>query len=88
MKTHEQVAAHHINDVLERGARTVLVRQPDGSLHTVPDSFLTLDDYVLVWSGDLSDLGDGWEMDEDEQGNKILCEGEEELAARILNEMP
>ncbi|MEV6680655.1 hypothetical protein AB0N09_27895 [Streptomyces erythrochromogenes] len=45
-------------------------------------------EYLLVWGGELSDLGDGWEMYEDAQGNKFLREGEAELATRILNGMP
>ncbi|WP_327309769.1 hypothetical protein OG730_41240 (plasmid) [Streptomyces sp. NBC_01298] len=88
MTTHETVTTAHVSAVLEQGGRFVLAREPDGSLAIVHDVFLQEGEYELVWSGDLSDLGDGWEWTEDEDGSLVLAEGEAELAARVLNEIP
>ncbi|MFE6274094.1 hypothetical protein ACFVQ9_35495 [Streptomyces goshikiensis] len=86
MPSQERVTITHINTVLEQGGRFVLAREADGALAVVHDVFLQEDGYELVWSGDLSDLGDGWEWAEDEDGKPVLAEGEAEMAAQVLNE--
>ncbi|MFD6464808.1 hypothetical protein [Streptomyces goshikiensis] len=86
MPTHERITVNHVNTVLEQGGCFVLAREPDGGLAIIPDVFLQEWGCELVWSGDLSDLGDGWEWTEDEDGNRVLAEGEAEMAARALNE--
>ncbi|MFE9844653.1 hypothetical protein [Streptomyces goshikiensis] len=86
MVSEAQVTPAHVQYIVERshtGSHYQLVRYADGSLdYLASGEWPDRRPYRLVWSGDLSDLGDGWEYTKAGQ----LTAADAEIAADLLND--
>ncbi|MFD3514943.1 hypothetical protein [Streptomyces sp. NPDC058657] len=66
------------------GVQYALVRYADGSLdHRPSGGYPDQPPHHVVWSGDLADLGEGWEYTDDDSR---LTDDDAAYAAELLNE--